>query len=35
MLAPGIASAQDTALSGTVTDSTGLVLPGVAVEARV
>ena len=34
MLAPGIASAQDTALSGTVTDSTGLVLPGVAVEAR-
>ncbi len=34
MLAPGIASAQDTALSGTVTDSTGLVLPGVAVEAQ-
>ena len=34
LAAPGAAAAQDTALSGTVTDTTGLVLPGVAVEAR-
>ena len=32
--APGAARAQDGALSGTVTDATGLVLPGVTVEAR-
>ncbi|MXY26362.1 MAG: TonB-dependent receptor [Acidobacteria bacterium] len=31
---PGFAAAQDAALSGTVTDTTGLVLPGVTVEAR-
>ena len=33
-LAPGAALAQDGAVSGTVTDTTGLVLPGVTVEAR-
>ena len=31
---PGAAGAQDAALSGTVTDTTGLVLPGVTVGAR-
>ncbi|MCY4661130.1 MAG: carboxypeptidase-like regulatory domain-containing protein [Acidobacteria bacterium] len=30
----GVSAAQDGALSGTVTDTTGLVLPGVTVEAR-
>ena len=35
LLAPGIASAQDEAsITGTVTDATGLILPGVTVEAR-
>ena len=34
MAAPGIAVAQDVVLSGTVTDTTGLVLPGVTVEVR-
>ena len=34
LLWPGTAAAQDAALSGTVTDSTGLILPGVTVEAR-
>ena len=34
LLAPGIAAAQDGEISGTVTDATGLVLPGVTVEAR-
>ena len=34
LAAPGIAMAQDGLLSGTVTDTTGLVLPGVSVEAR-
>ena len=33
-LAPAAASGQDISISGTVIDSTGLVLPGVAVEAR-
>ena len=33
-LAPAAALAQDGAVSGTVTDTTGLVLPGVTVEAR-
>ena len=33
-LAPAVARAQDGVLSGTVTDTTGFVLPGVAVEAR-
>ena len=33
-LAPGAALAQDGAVSGAVTDTTGLVLPGVTVEAR-
>ena len=32
-LAPAAAGAQDTGISGTVTDTTGLVLPGVTVEA--
>ena len=32
-LAPAAARAQDTGISGTVTDTTGLVLPGVTVEA--
>ena len=34
VLAPGAAAAQDGEISGTVTDATGLVLPGVAVTAR-
>ena len=34
VFASGVASAQDTAISGTVSDSTGLVLPGATVEAR-
>ncbi len=33
-LAPDTAAAQDATLSGTVTDTTGAVLPGVTVEAR-
>ena len=33
-LAPGAASAQDAAIDGTIIDATGLVLPGVTVEAR-
>ena len=33
-LAPGAAGAQDTGISGTVTDTTGGVLPGVTVEVR-
>ena len=33
-LAPGAAGAQDAAIDGTVIDATGLVLPGVTVEAR-
>ncbi len=33
-LAPGAAVAQEAAISGTVTDATGLVLPGVTIEAR-
>ncbi len=32
--APPVAGAQDGAISGTVTDTTGLVLPGVTIEAR-
>ena len=31
---PGVASAQDGTLGGTVTDATGGILPGVTVEAR-
>ena len=31
---PGVASAQDATIAGTVTDATGGILPGVAVEAR-
>ena len=35
LFAPGVASAQDEAsITGTVTDATGLILPGVTVEAR-
>ena len=34
VLTPGAARAQDAALSGTVTDTTGLVLPGVTVDVR-
>ena len=34
VLVPGAASGQDTSISGTVRDATGLILPGVAVEAR-
>ena len=34
VLAPGVATAQDGTISGTVTDTTGLILPGVTVEAR-
>ena len=34
LLAPGIATAQDGTISGTIRDATGLVLPGVTVEAR-
>ena len=33
-LAPAAAGAQDAAIDGTVIDATGLVLPGVTVEAR-
>ena len=33
-LAPGVAHAQDGVISGTVRDTTGLILPGVTVEAR-
>ena len=33
-LAPSVASAQDGAIAGTVTDTTSLVLPGVTVEVR-
>ena len=33
-VAPGAAGAQDTGISGTVTDTTGGVLPGVTVEVR-
>ena len=33
MFAPGVASAQDATIAGTVTDATGGILPGVAVEA--
>ena len=32
--APGVANAQDATISGTVTDATGSILPGVTVEAR-
>ena len=31
---PGVANAQDATISGTVTDATGSILPGVTVEAR-
>ncbi|MCY4120476.1 MAG: carboxypeptidase-like regulatory domain-containing protein, partial [Acidobacteria bacterium] len=34
LAAPAPAAAQDAAVSGTVTDTTGFVLPGVTVEAR-
>ena len=34
VFAPGVATAQDGAISGTVTDTTGGVLPGVTVEAQ-
>ena len=34
VVAPGAASAQDAAIEGLVTDTTGLILPGVTVEAR-
>ena len=34
VFAPGVASAQDATIAGTVTDATGGILPGVAVEAR-
>ena len=34
LLAPGAAGAQGTGVSGTVTDTTGGVLPGVTVEVR-
>ena len=34
VVTPGIARAQDTAIRGLVTDTTGLMLPGVTVEAR-
>ena len=34
LLVPNLASAQNSAIGGTVTDSTGGVLPGVTVEAR-
>ena len=34
VFAPGVASAQDATIAGTVTDATGGSLPGVAVEAR-
>ena len=32
--APGVANAQDATISGTATDATGSILPGVTVEAR-
>ena len=32
--ATGVANAQDATISGTVTDATGSILPGVTVEAR-
>ena len=34
VFAPGVASAQDATIAGTVTDATGGILPGVAVEVR-
>ncbi len=34
VFAPGVASSQDATIAGTVTDATGGILPGVAVEAR-
>jgi len=34
LAAPGLAYGQDPVIGGTVTDATGLVLPGVIVEAR-
>ena len=34
LAAPGLVHAQGAVIEGTVTDATGLVLPGVAVEAR-
>ena len=34
VFAPGVASAQDATIAGTVTDATGGILPGVTVEAR-
>ncbi|MCY4431350.1 MAG: carboxypeptidase-like regulatory domain-containing protein, partial [Rhodospirillales bacterium] len=34
LLAPGAAGAQDTGISGTVSDTTGGILPGVTVEVR-
>ena len=33
-LTPGVVAVQDAAISGTVTDTTGLILPGVTAEAR-
>ena len=33
VFAPGVASAQDATIAGTVTDTTGGILPGVTVEA--
>ena len=35
VFAPGVASAQDATIAGTVTDTTGGILPGVTVEAQV
>ena len=34
VFAPGVASAQDATIAGTVTDTTGGILPGVTVDAR-
>ena len=34
VFAPGVASSQDATIAGAVTDATGGILPGVAVEAR-
>ena len=34
VFAPGVASAQDATIAGTVTDTTGGILPGVTVEAQ-
>ena len=34
LAAPGLVHAQETVIQGTVTDATGLVLPGATVEAR-